>query len=876
MIIQTNIPLSWLETDNHLSTGVTWGIPWEKGQLKRLESYMLKVGNADTSDTSSLPVQTWPTAFWPDGSVKWTAHAASIPGGLLKQPVSLTDAAALQQSEVLTVEETDERIIIDTNTLICKVNKKGSFLIEEMSINNTTSCQKGRLIGIRESHHRTEGIDTYRQETFYSEIYDVTVEQAGPIRAVIKVTGRHRLSSNKREWLPFQVRLYFYAQQPEVKIVHSFLYDGNPHQDFIKGIGLEFAVPMQGALYNRYVRLAGEEGFFSESPKGLLTLRTQGKYEEMYKKQRSGRPIQFEEGDQPFIDLLDDAATWNHYKLVQHSVDSYSIAKQTQAGCAWVHAVNGSRSGGLVYVGSEIGGITVGLRNFWKKYPASFEISDLAAEQAVVRTWFWSPEVQAMDMRHYDTETHVSSSYEGAEELRSTPYGVGNTSELYINCFAVTPDIPTLKKLVGKKESPPLLVGDPAYYHQTKALGIWSLRNTDTPIKARLEQTLDEVLGFYLKEIEQRKWYGFWDYGDVMHSYDPVRHVWRYDLGGCAWQNTELAPNYWLWYMFLRTGRTDIFRMAEAMTRHTSEVDVYHKGAYKGLGSRHNVSHWGCGCKEARIGAAGLHRFYYYLTADERIGDMMDEVVDADYTTVYIDPMRAYFPEDQYSTHTRSGPDWAAFCSNWLTKWERYQDHTYRDKLFTGIKCLEKMPFRLLTGPVFGYEPRTGELFYMGAENKGHHLIFSMGGAQVWMEMAELLEDSRWQEMLVEFGAFYNLSPEEKSRLTNGEIKGVDWNIPMLSASLVAYAAAKKQDGNLAALAWKLLLEEQSHWHIKSPLLVEEVTDYLHPIQEIKGISTNTAAQWSLNVMICLELIDDALDDSYEEMLTAGKEETGG
>ncbi|MGO4376463.1 hypothetical protein AB4Z21_38055, partial [Paenibacillus sp. MCAF20] len=140
----------------------------------------------------------------------------------------------------------------------------------------------------------------------------------------------------------------------------------------------------------------------------------------------------------------------------------------------------------------------------------------------------------------------------------------------------------------------------------------------------------------------------FWDYGDFMHSYDPVRHVWNYDLGGCAWQNTELVPNMWLWVMFLRSGRGDLFRLAEAMTRHTSEVDVYHFGEYAGLGSRHNVVHWGCGCKEARIAMAGLHRYYYYLTADERIGDLMDEVKDADYSTVNLDPMRAYFPKDEH------------------------------------------------------------------------------------------------------------------------------------------------------------------------------------------------------------------------------------
>lgn len=96
-----------------------------------------------------------------------------------------------------------------------------------------------------------------------------------------------------------------------------------------------------------------------------------------------------------------------------------------------------------------------------------------------------------------------------------------------------------------------------------------------------------------MNEVEQRGWYGYWHYGDVMHTYDAVRHVWRYDLGGYAWQNTELVPNLWLWQSFFRSGREDIFRMAEAMTRHTSEIDCYHFGDYKGLGSRHNVLHWG-------------------------------------------------------------------------------------------------------------------------------------------------------------------------------------------------------------------------------------------------------------------------------------------
>ena len=66
-----------------------------------------------------------------------------------------------------------------------------------------------------------------------------------------------------------------------------------------------------------------------------------------------------------------------------------------------------------------------------------------------------------------------------------------------------------------------------------------------------------------------------------MHNYDFGRHEWRYDVGGWAWANTELMPDMLLWFTFLRTGRADIFRMAEAMTRHTGEVDVYLSRAFR-------------------------------------------------------------------------------------------------------------------------------------------------------------------------------------------------------------------------------------------------------------------------------------------------------
>jgi hypothetical protein len=867
MINTQTVKLHWLNKNPPpVSTGVTWGVPWKEGVLKREEELRLYTDSGEV-----VPMQSWPTAYWPDGSVKWSAHAvtsslsASVPE-LASAPtrhseLTLAKGAAQLPSHPIRIHETQATIIVDTGAIVCFINKAGTKLIECITRGGLEVCSGGRLVAIKEETSITTGSRTTKEIEFDSRIYKCTVEQSGPVRAVIKLDGSHRSTTSNQEWLPFSLRLYFYAGDSGIKVVHTFYYDGNPHQDFIKGLGIAFKVPMRGPLYNRHIRFAGDTGLFSEASKSLHTRRTKGKYQMLHIKQVNGEAVSFHpEEDAYFTGLLDDSAVWDSFKIVQDASTHYRISKRTKEECCWLKAVDGRRAGGLGYVGGEGGGLAVGVKNFWKKHPSSMEVQHTTKSDADFKVWFWSPDSQAMDMRHYDTETHVESSYEGAEEMRATPYGVANTSELTIWCMDQTPNPGELSAMVRESQSPSLLVCEPEHYYETKAFGYWSLPDRSSSMKSELEDRLDGIVAFYQDEVEQRDWYGFWDYGDFMHSYDPVRHVWNYDLGGCAWQNTELAPNMWLWYMFLRSGRSDIFRLAEAMTRHTSEVDVYHFGEYAGLGSRHNVSHWGCGCKEARIGMAGLHRYYYYLTADERLGDMMDEVKDSDFTTVNLDPMRVYFPKDEHPTHIRVGPDWAAFSSNWMTRWERYEDTAYRDKILVGLACIKQANFRLLSGPTYGYDPKTGKLSPMGDDNWGRHLAISMGGSQVWFELAMMLKDPEWEEMLAEFGVFYNMSPEEKEQASGGAISHKSFDHPVLSTAISAYGAYRQNDKITAERTWSILLKNVfARVNLQADATKEE---YVGPLNEIPWINTNEAAQWSLNTIISLELIADSLPET--------------
>jgi hypothetical protein len=107
-------------------------------------------------------------------------------------------------------------------------------------------------------------------------------------------------------------------------------------------------------------------------------------------------------------------------------------------------------------------------------------------------------------------------------------------------------------------------------------------------------------------------------------------------------------PDMFLWISFLRTGRADIWKTAEAMTRHTSEADVHHLGRFAPLGSRHNVTHWGDGAKQPRISHAGLKRYYYYLTRMNVTGDLMRAQLRPDLPTIEIKPTTRNPRADQH------------------------------------------------------------------------------------------------------------------------------------------------------------------------------------------------------------------------------------
>jgi len=852
--------------------GVTWGTAWARGTQPAGTSFALKGAKGE-----AVPVQSWPLATWPDGSLKWTAHAVPAGAGWSERFEVVPGTPAVPE-RALTAKETSDAIEIDTGVMQVRVAKRGRELVPVISRGGKEILRGGKLVLQRQESVEADA----KVEEFSGEIGKVTLEQSGPVRAVVKVEGKHAPAEKggRGAWLPFVVRMYFYAGGEAVRVLHTIIYDGDEKKDFVRGLGLRFAVPLRGELHDRHVRFSGQDdGLFVEAVRGLTGLR-RDPGAGVKAAQRAGEatpPI----GTWPenVSKRLHWIPAWSDWTLYQPNCDGFELRKRTKEGQTWISAARGQRAGGMGYVGTPDGGVAFGVRNFWQSYPGQLDIRGAATEAAEVTMWLWAPEAGPMDLRGYhdgmgqDTyEKQLDAleiTYEDYEPGYDVPEGVARTSELYVWALAGTPRGERLAELATIVRTPPMIVARPATLSVAGVFGgLWTPEDRSTPERAALEDQLAWSFDFYVKQQEQRRWYGYWNFGDVMHSYDADRHEWKYDVGGFAWDNSELSTDIWLWMYFLRTGRADVFRFAEAMTRHTGEVDVHHIGRFAPLGSRHNVLHWGCSAKQLRISTAVNRRYYYYLTGDERVGDLMREQVEATRALAMVqanrkvarDRVTAADPNAK-EVYAGFGTDWGSVAGAWLTEWERTGDVKSRDRLLASMRGIAAQPLGFFTGGA-KMDLDTGAFARSEFEKPNvSHLSAVFGLVEVCAELVQLLDVPEFTQAWLDYCVWYNAPAAEQAKKFGAPLRGI--SLQQGHSRLTAFAAKLKNDPELARRAWKEFYgAEGSEGRGRKPALetkLIEGPEVLRPVEEARWVSTNGSAQWGLAAMECLALVPEAM-----------------
>jgi hypothetical protein len=562
-----SVKLHWISgSAPSYSSGTTFGLPWARGKHFPNSTVF------DLSDSES-DLQSWVTAYWNDGSIKWTGHAVSAVETSPENYVVTASPGSVSSPKAAGIKasESSEGFTVDTGKIQVSFPKTGNSVIGEIKTSSGKIVgQNGKLVlhsqsGVSEDIG-SRGNASIEYYNFESNIDNVTVSENSQTRTLVTVRGKHHVADGDAhaDWLPFVLRFYLYANSDAIRLIHTFVFDGKSNEDFISGMGVRFSVPLaEEELYNRHVRIAGVDGgMLSEAVKGITGLRRDPG--------EAVRRAQFNGSETPSTDTWDTRVSsrlhwipdWNDYTLSQLSPDGFELKKRTKPGQSWIKIPGSTRSGGLAYLGGATqGGLAVGVKNFWKHYPVGLDIRNAAGDNGEITAWLYSPEAQPLDTRPYhdglgqDTYEEqldaLEITYEDWEDGFDTPYGVARTNELYIYAFDQTPPQDHLSTLIEHTNNPPVLYAEPSYVHETKAAGTWwspPHTNTSSGVAAQIESNLEFLAKFYQDQVEQRRWYGFFDFGDFMHTQDVDRHQWRYDVGGYAWVSPILILLPW-WFV---------------------------------------------------------------------------------------------------------------------------------------------------------------------------------------------------------------------------------------------------------------------------------------------------------------------------------------
>lgn len=248
-------------------TPVTIGVPFPQGGVRSADELSLVDG------AQPIPFQARPLAQWRDGSIKWLllGFQADIPARERKTlVVSRKSAPTPTPPGALVVEETDDAVRVENNLLRFSISKSRFRLFDELWVHGQKLIGPGDPSDLITTDEKGE---TYRASL--SSNFRVVVEEQGPLRTTIAVSGTHASSSGKT-FLDYVLRYHAFANSSKIKLEHTFINRerveegvkagaiwaelslalGEENQRLVKHL---FLKPASGYhQFNRYVRVKGD------------------------------------------------------------------------------------------------------------------------------------------------------------------------------------------------------------------------------------------------------------------------------------------------------------------------------------------------------------------------------------------------------------------------------------------------------------------------------------------------------------------------------------------------------------------------------------------------------------------------------------------
>jgi hypothetical protein len=551
----------------------------------------------EDAEGRSVPLQVRVLNRWSDGSPRWVLVDFQAEVGARGEAIywlcSGGGESEVEVEEPLEVVETDGYVEVCSGPLHFAVKRERFGLLEGVELGRRD--ENGKFIAARQVT-TTEGGEAWARicesrsdgelgrriygmggnclASLGREEYAVEVEETGPLRTVICCRGAYEADVPMHHYagyrpLRFITRIHAYAGQTFVRVLHTVVFIGNPRETEVEEIGLR--IPLQ---------LSGKPGY-----------------------QIAGRRA-----------MEGELADGDYWLLSQHSDNHFHLERQ---GSGRVRRLaEGERTEGWVAMEDGEMGVGVALRYMAEEYPKA-----LGVDARGIDLFLWrDPEGKRLSFGRYAEEV----AWHEGEGVYADGTGAAKSSEFFVDFHRASEAAEVEERLRGLLAWPGVAV-DSEWMERCSVAGGFAVRDAER--FPETERMLSGFLEWMERQIGLARWYGFLDWGDVLCTWEEEKDDWRF-RGRWGWCNSEWDPRHGVWIQYLRTGEERYFRLGEAMTRHSVDVDTCHFHPFRphmvGGCFRHSVDHFG---DEPCASHTFLENWvdYYYLTGDQRTLEVIRE-----------------------------------------------------------------------------------------------------------------------------------------------------------------------------------------------------------------------------------------------------------
>lgn len=634
--------------NNKKGAPITLGIPFPKGELYSADNLRLL-----TSEGMEIPCQTTEVTNWGpiDESIKWVwVFFFSEEGSDYVLEYGDGVVPMLPKEKIISTNNMRPQGGIDVNTgpLSFSIHKRGNGFLDEVYLDSDQDGKfaENELIGSSKGENRGSFFDILDDagiDASKAVINEVFREKgSGPMHSIFRVEGTYTYNRADNNISPFSIWLHTYAGKSYIKVLHTMTYTGIPDKhkiqegehaniatqnkkilseqtaddpgwtqpnDQIAGVGLQLKYHLDA---NVSVSMPMYDGDWKDGNSKIViekvamngsdTVQLLQKGPEA-RKSPSMRSL-YLSGFNKENDQKESEPEPNFEATVTKT--GANVA-QTQKAKGWINVSDGKR------------GIGVGIKNFLKEYPKGITLD---ASTSTLTGSIWPKENGPKSFARANTEMD-------GEMLGNFAQGITKTTE-FIYYFHENDSPEEVGEKMDYVLDGPVAHASPEWYTGSKVYGNMAPFSEKHP---EFENALQYKYQWWAYNQENEPWYGIFNYGDGKTYFFNGKWV--------MWTNNEPTTDFMLWTNFMRTGDPKFFNLAQAMSRHTMDVDNIHwprkrtyygeindaidfwnyedepeSTPYLGIGRRHANEHWNA-LLSAHVWIQGWIADYY-LAADHR------------------------------------------------------------------------------------------------------------------------------------------------------------------------------------------------------------------------------------------------------------------